>query len=172
VRTEQELDRLMDEVRDRYGPPPESVLNLAEYASIRLLADKIRVESIDREGQLVVLKFRADARLDPTWLLRVIQERKDVMLLPPATLRLDLKASTARETPVRRSVPGPTPRKGGDPVAGGSWWAARAKAGEVAPGFSKDEIMRQAKEDPRAEGGLFTRLGGLLRELSAGPSIN
>ncbi len=111
VRTEQELDRLMDEVRDRYGPPPESVLNLAEYASIRLLADQIRVESIDREGQLVVLKFRADARLDPTWLFRVIQEREDVLLLPPATLRLDLKASTARETPVRRPVPGPTPPK-------------------------------------------------------------
>ena len=35
VRTGPELDRLMDEVRDRYGPPPESVLNLAEYASIR-----------------------------------------------------------------------------------------------------------------------------------------
>jgi transcription-repair coupling factor (superfamily II helicase) len=174
VRTEQELDRLMDEVRDRYGPPPESVLNLAEYASIRLLADKIRVESLDREGQIVVLKFRADARLDPTWLLRVIQERKDVLLLPPATLKLDLKASTAREAPARRPSPGaaPTPRKGGDPVAGGSWWAARAKAGEVAPGFTKDEIMRPAKEDPRAEGGLFTRLGGLLRELSAGPSIN
>ena len=32
VRTEPELDRIMDEVRDRYGPPPDSVLNLAEYA--------------------------------------------------------------------------------------------------------------------------------------------
>ena len=41
----------MDEVRDRYGPPPESVLNLAEYASIRLLADRIGLESLDREGQ-------------------------------------------------------------------------------------------------------------------------
>jgi hypothetical protein len=51
-------------------------------------------------------------------------------------------------------------------VAGGSWWAARALAGEVAPGFSRDEIMRPAKQDPRAEGGLFGRLGGLLRELS------
>jgi transcription-repair coupling factor (superfamily II helicase) len=172
VRTEQELDRLMDEVRDRYGPPPESVLNLAEYASIRLMADRIRVESIDREGQLVVLKFRADARLDPTWLLRVIQERKDVLLLPPATLKLDLKASAAREAPARRPAPAVPSRKGADPVAGGSWWAARAKGGEVAPGFSRDEILRPAKEDPRAEGGLFTRLGGLLRELSAGPSIN
>ncbi len=62
VRTPPELDRLMDEVRDRYGPPPESVLNLAEYAAIRLLADRIGLESLDREGQTVVLKFRPDAR--------------------------------------------------------------------------------------------------------------
>jgi transcription-repair coupling factor (superfamily II helicase) len=167
VRNEQELDRIMDEVRDRYGPPPESVLNLAEYASIRLLADRIRVESIDREGQIVVIKFRPDARLDPTWLLRVIQGRRDVLLLPPATLKLDLKAAEQKPVPARVGA-----RKGGDPVAGGSWWAARARAGEVAPGFSKGEIMRPAKEDPRADGGVFSRVGGLLRELSAGPSIN
>jgi transcription-repair coupling factor (superfamily II helicase) len=171
VRSEVELDRLIDEVRDRYGPPPASVLNLAEYASIRLLADRLRVESIDREGHTVVLKFRPDARLDPTWLLRVIQERRDVLLLPPATLKLDLKASDEKVVAARRAT-GSVPRKGGDPVAGGSWWAARAKAGEVAPGFSRDEIMRPAKEDPRAEGGVFSRMSGLLRELSAGPSIN
>ena len=53
-------------------------------------------------------------------------------------------------------------------MAGGSWWAARAKSGEVAPGFSRDEILRPAKEDPGAEGGVFGRIGTLLRELSAG----
>ena len=77
VRTDAELDRLVDEVRDRYGPPPDSVLNLAEYAAIRLLADRIGVETLDREGHTVVLKFRQDAKLDPAWLLRVIQERGD-----------------------------------------------------------------------------------------------
>jgi hypothetical protein len=56
-------------------------------------------------------------------------------------------------------------------VAGGSWWAARAQAGEVAPGFTKDEIMRPAKEDPRAEDGVFVRVSGLLRELSGGRAI-
>ena len=61
VRSDGELDRLMDEVRDRYGPPPESVLSLAEYASIRLLADRLGIESLDREGQTVVLKFRPAA---------------------------------------------------------------------------------------------------------------
>jgi transcription-repair coupling factor (superfamily II helicase) len=169
VRTESELDRLMDEVRDRYGPPPDSVLNLAEYAAIRLLADQIRVESLDRDGPTVVLKFRPDAKLDPAWLFRLIQQRGDVVLLPPATLKLDLKASDKKTVPAR--PPAGRSRKGGDPVAGGSWWAARAKSGDVTAGFSRDEILRPVREDPRAEGGMFTRVGSLLRELSTGSSI-
>jgi transcription-repair coupling factor (superfamily II helicase) len=174
VRTEQELDRLVDEMRDRYGPPPDSVLNLAEYASIRLMADRIRVESLDREGPTVVIKFRPDAKLDPAWLFRIIQDRGDVVLLPPATLKLDLKAADRKpekREPAKEGALRRPSRKGGDPVAGGSWWAARAKSGDVAAGFSRDQIMRPAKEDPRAEGGTFTRVGSLLRELSAGGSI-
>ena len=33
--------------------------------SIRLLADRVGIESIDREAQIVVLKFRPEAKLDP-----------------------------------------------------------------------------------------------------------
>jgi transcription-repair coupling factor (superfamily II helicase) len=179
VRTEEELTRVTDEVRDRYGPLPDSVLNLAEYASIRVLAERIGLESLDREGQLVVLKFRPDARLDPAWLFRVVQERGDIVLVPPGTIKLDLRASPPKAAPSgppegRQPAPAQKPgrrSKGGDPVAGGSWWAARAKAGEVKPGFSRDEIMRPATEDPRGEGGLFVRVSGLLRQLSGGASI-
>jgi hypothetical protein len=52
-----------------------------------------------------------------------------------------------------------------------SWWTARATAGEVTSGFSRDEILRPAKEDPRAEGGVFSRVSGLLRDLSEGVQI-
>jgi transcription-repair coupling factor (superfamily II helicase) len=171
VRTDEELDRLVLEVRDRYGPPPESVLNLAEYAAIRLLADRIGLESVDREGPSVVLKFRPDAKLDPAWLFRVVQQRGDVTLLPPATLKLDLKKGTAPKAPTRAPAQLSGGKKGRDPVAGGSWWAARAHTGEVSPGFTKDEILRPAREDPRAAGGVFVRVSGLLRELSGGRSI-
>jgi transcription-repair coupling factor (superfamily II helicase) len=179
VRKPDELDRLMDEVRDRYGAPPESVLNLAEYASIRLLSDEIGLESVDREGQFVVLKFGADTKLDPGWLYRLVQQRGDVRLIPPASLKLDLKGSP--DGPASQHPAGPArgtgsrqiaPRKGSDPVAGGSWWAARARAGEVTAGFTRDEILRPAKEDPRGESGVFTRVGRLLRELSEGASIS
>jgi transcription-repair coupling factor (superfamily II helicase) len=181
VRSAEELDRLMDEVRDRYGNPPESVLNLAEYASIRLMADQIGLESLDREGRFVVLKFRPDAKLDPAWLYRLVQQRSDVRLVPPASLKLDLEGSptgpvaqrsgTAAGGSVSR-LRSNSPRKGSDPVAGGSWWAARAQAGAVTAGFSRDEIMRPAREDPRSESGVFTRVGRLLRELSQGASID
>ena len=154
VRTEDELGRLLEEARDRYGPPPPSVENLAEYAVIRLLADRIGIESIDREGQIVVIKFRPEARLDPTWLFKIVQERKDVQLTPPATLRLDMKIAGRPRSAARAS-----------------WWTARATAGEVTGGFSRDEILRPEKEDPRAEGGVFSRVSGLLRDLSEGVSI-
>ena len=125
VRTAPELDKMMDEVRDRYGAPPVSVLNLAEYASIRLLADRLRVESVDREGQLVVLKFRPDAKLDPTWLFKVVQSRGDVALHPPATLKLDLRAPASRK-PLERPAAGP---------AGGARdkWARGARNAWTAP---------------------------------------
>ncbi|CAN5675836.1 transcription-repair coupling factor [soil metagenome] len=171
VRTDAELDRLMDEVRDRYGAPPSSVLNLAEYAAIRLLADRIGLESVDREGGMVILKFRPDARLDPQWLFRIVQERSDVALVPPATLKLDLRA--APSAPLRRApaAPGTRPKPKGDAVAAGSWWTARARAGEVTAGFTRDEILRPAKEDPRGETGVFTRVGALLRDLGAGGAV-
>ena len=163
VRTEDELRKVIEEVRDRYGPPPASIENLAEYAFIRLMADRIGIESIDREAHLVVLKFRPEAKLDPTWLFKIVQERKDLQLTPPATLRLDMRVTDSGSRAGRPS------RTGGG--TGRSWWTARATAGEVTSGFSKDEILKPAKEDPRAEGGVFSRVSSLLRDLSEGVGI-
>jgi hypothetical protein len=44
----------------------------------------------------------------------------------------------------------------------------RATAGEVTGGFTKDEIPQAGQERPRAEGGVFSRVSGLLRDLSEG----
>src|SRR3954454_1701480 len=168
VRSEDELRRMIEETRDRYGPPPPSIENLAEYAYVRLLADRIGIESVDREGQLVVLKFRPEAKLDPAWLFKIVQERKDVQLTPPATLKLDLRVVDGG--PNRAALQG-RGRRADAQGSSRSWWTARATAGEVTSGFTKDEILRPAVEDPRAEGGVFSRVSGLLRDLSEGVRI-
>jgi hypothetical protein len=167
ARSAEALGRIMEEARDRYGPQPASIDNLADYALIRLLADRVGVESIDREGQIVVLKFRPDARIDATWLFRIVQERSDVQLAPPATLKLDLRTGSAVQARKRGSAAA-GPKKGGTEA---SWWTRRATTGEVAPGFTKEEILRPVPEDPRAEGGVFSRVSGLLRDLSEGARV-
>ncbi len=162
ARKEEEIDRVLDEAVDRYGPLPDSVLNLADYGRIRVMADRLGVESVDREARTVVIKFRPQAKVDPVRLVALVRQRGDLTLVPPAALRLNLDG--ARESGLvargKPSTPGPKSRRDRT-----SWWVARAKEAEVRPGFSKAEMTRAAKDDPRAAGGVFERLGGVLSEL-------
>ena len=203
ARNDRELTQVMDEIRDRYGPPPDSVLSLEAFGRIRILADRLGVESLDRQGSAVVLKFREDGRRapDPARIIKIVRERPDIQLVPPATIRLKLggpdgdagsRAGRPGAEQGRRAGglgirPGPVGvenrlRPGGaayqqrpagagagtrhgDPRASKSWWTARATAGEVKPGFTKEEILRPPREDPRAPGGVLTRVGSLLNAL-------
>jgi TRCF domain len=166
ARTMSELESTLAEIRDRYGRPPDSVLNLAEFGRIRIMADRLGVESIDREGRLVVIKFRQTAKIDPMRLVKVVHDRADARLAPPSSLKLDLETAEGapRTAPPPRSVRRPI---GARPSTDGApgWWTARATAGEVRPGFTKEEILRKPEADPRQKGGMFDRLGSLLDAL-------
>jgi transcription-repair coupling factor (superfamily II helicase) len=160
ARTEQELGTVLDEIRDRYGPPPDSVLNLAEYGRVRIRADRLDVESIDREGRLVVIKFRTNARIDGFRLVKVVGSWPGAVLVPPVSVKLDLEAPAVPSRPAApKTVPGrSSSNRGRWAESQGSWWTTRATAGEVKAGFTKDEILRKPEIDPRAEGGMFSRL--------------
>jgi transcription-repair coupling factor (superfamily II helicase) len=173
ARSEDEIGRIVDEVRDRYGPTPTAVLNLADFARIRVLADGLGVETIDRADAAVVIKFRPKSKVDLTQVIALVQERGDLQLVPPNSLKLNLKsASTQAPAP---AVPplslgaGSSPRK----IHGSakiqrkpSWWTARATTGEVTAGFTKAEILRPAAEDPRAADGVLAKVTGLLEDLT------
>ena len=92
AREEEALVRVLEEVNDRYGPPPVSVLNLAKYGRIRVLAESLGILTIDREGLSVVLKFSPDTQVDPEVLVQLIHRRSDVRLIPPCTMYLELRS--------------------------------------------------------------------------------
>jgi transcription-repair coupling factor (superfamily II helicase) len=179
TRTVAEVDALIAEFSDRYGLTPETVLNLAEYAKIRAIADRLRMETLDREGNTIVFKFRQDTRIDAAWVMRLVQNRGDLTLLPPAVLKLDLTKPVERPKPAVEIVkPTVTPAGRLKPKATGwvkppdtppgreSWWTTRATSGEVAAGFTRDEILAEVPLDPRAPGGVFERVRHVLDELS------
>ncbi len=165
ARSDAELDQVLTELRDRYGPWPETVEHLEQYGRIRIMADRLGVEAIDREAQVVSIKFRPDTqgkRLNVERLLKVIAGRVDTTLIPPATIKLDLRPKAPQP---------PKPAAQGTKVkarqsSSSSWWTARATAGEVTSGFTKDEMLKPPKEDPNAPGGVFARVRGLLAELA------
>jgi transcription-repair coupling factor (superfamily II helicase) len=180
ARTEEQIERVVEEAADRYGPPPASVLNLADYGRIRVLADRLGVESIDRDATSVVLKFRPQAKVDPVRLVSLVRQRTDLTLVPPAALRLVLSGGVAAGSGLKAQGPGLTQGsaqgsglkaqgkagpKGSRSSIAPSWWTARARTGEVKPGFTKADILRREKDDPRAPGGVFDQVGALLSEL-------
>jgi transcription-repair coupling factor (superfamily II helicase) len=164
-----EVGAILDELGDRYGSPPASVEHLARYARIRLLADRLGLESVDREGDRVMLKFRPDAKLDPAPLARLVQSRGDLQLLPPAILRLDLARPPAARPNASERRPGTskqTARQAAEAEGeDASWWTARATAA-VAPGFTREQVLAPPPIRPDQPGGLFDRLAGVLDELS------
>jgi transcription-repair coupling factor (superfamily II helicase) len=158
ARTDRELESVLADTRDRYGALPPAMLNLAEYGRLRVMADRLGIESIDREGRFVVIKFRPLGKVEPERLIQVVTQWPGATLVPPVTLKLDLEASVApqrvstRRRPLRDQ--------------GTSWWTARATAGQVKAGFTKEEILHKPERDPRGEQGVFGRLEELFNILS------
>ena len=134
------------------------MLNLADYGRLRIMDDRLGVESVDREGRFVVIKFRPVGKVDPVRLIDLVTRWPGATLVPPVTLKLDLEASGS---------PGPPgTRKRSSREQGASWWTARATTGQVQAGFSKEEILRTPEQDPRGETGVFGRLEELFNILS------
>jgi len=175
ARSEDEIAKNVDEIRDRYGPPPTAVLNLADFARIRVLADNLGIETVDRDGPLVVFKFREKAKVDPMRLIGMVQERADLTLLPPLTVKLDLRprppaVAPPKPAPAVKSTFAPnrvgaTADRPARQKRAPAWWTARATAGEVTPGFTKAEILKAAPEDPRAPDGVLAKVTEFLEEL-------
>ena len=156
---ETQLAATLDESVDRYGPLHPTLRHLAEYGRIRILADRIGVETLDRDGSQLIIRFRTDAPLDPGRLIALVRTRSDVTLTPPGVLRIHLGAqgeATARG------------RAGARP--GTSWWTSRATAGRVTEGFTKQEVLAAAS--PQLDAGLafLSEVGGWLSELGASPT--
>ena len=148
ARAEADLTTLLDEVCDRYGPIRPSVATLVEYGRIRVLADQMGVESLDRNGSLIVLKFRPTTLVDPVRLMRFVERRADVLLKPPSMLTMDLQSRGAPTTGTSHL----------------SWWTARARTEDVSAGFSRIDFQRAAR-DSEGPDELLERVGALLVEL-------
>lgn len=86
IRSGEDREQLLEELRDRYGSLPEPVRNLADYSLVKSRAEHMRIQSIERKRGCWTLRFREDARVDGTRLMRFVAETPGVVFSPDGLL--------------------------------------------------------------------------------------
>jgi transcription-repair coupling factor (superfamily II helicase) len=90
--TDDRLEEIRNELRDRFGALPQNVENLIRFVQVKRFAQQMGVISIVREGARAVVKLTAQAKVDPNKLLVLIQQDQHVKFSPNGVLTFPLKA--------------------------------------------------------------------------------
>jgi len=89
--TDDRLEEIRNELRDRFGALPQNVENLIRFVQVKRFAQHMGVVSIVREGARAVVKLTAQAKVDPNKLLVLIQQDPHVKFSPNGVLTFPLK---------------------------------------------------------------------------------
>ncbi len=92
VENEARLNDVRAELEDRYGEPPPPVRNLLDYAGLKLLAMRVGATAIERKRDLVSVKFRQNAEIDPAKLAKFVSSQRGAQFAPDGTLKYVSKA--------------------------------------------------------------------------------
>ncbi len=98
VESEQERQRLCEELADRYGPLPEGVANLVEYAGLKMLAEQLHIASIERRRDAVQVQFRESSRVDPQKLATLVASTPGAEFSPAGMLKCPLPEGPDAQT--------------------------------------------------------------------------
>jgi transcription-repair coupling factor (superfamily II helicase) len=86
VRAPEDVESLVQEVRDRFGAPPPALDQLAEHARLRVRAERLRVTTVEADSRSVRLTFSKETKVHPTALMRILQERPKSTFSPEGVL--------------------------------------------------------------------------------------
>ena len=90
--TDERLEAIANEMRDRFGALPANVENLLHFVQVKRFAQQLGVISIVREGVRGVMKLTQRAKVDPNKLLQLIHDNPQVRFTPNGVLSFPLQA--------------------------------------------------------------------------------
>ena len=97
IKLESEIESLRRELEDRYGPVPEEVERLMDYMRVRRLAERVLVQSIEREKGGIVIKFHQETPIQGERLVEVVSSYPGLSVDPSGQLRLQSAGINQRE---------------------------------------------------------------------------
>ncbi len=102
--TEAMLD-VTEEFIDRYGEPPESVVNLMRIALIKAYASRAYLESVTVHDGEAKLKFAAGARIDGGRLIAAVSETEGARLIASEPPAVEIRRKNAPAAAIAEKLP-------------------------------------------------------------------
>ena len=90
ARADDEMERIREEITDRYGRLPNAVENLFDYARLRRLSEKIGIVAIDRHQERLSLRLGEKSRIQPDKLMGYLREHRETSFSPAGVLKTSL----------------------------------------------------------------------------------
>ncbi len=91
------IDRLLEEVTDRFGRLPPQGQTLFDTHRLRVLAKPYGVQKIDAGPKLMQVTFRKDAPIDSRRIVELVQKNRSIKLAGNDKLRIDREISSAAD---------------------------------------------------------------------------
>ena len=95
TRNTEERDPIAKELEDRYGPVPEAVKSLLEYAALKSSAEGLGIERIDRRQGALQIKFHQQTRVDPVKLMNLVNRVRGARFTPAGVLQVPLDGQSS-----------------------------------------------------------------------------
>ena len=79
IKTEDEKNKILQELENRFGKIPEEIYNILEITKIKLLCKKIGIVSLEMNDNIMNIKFFNNKFSNPDYLIKLMQEGKAQM---------------------------------------------------------------------------------------------
>ncbi len=97
IETDAQLEDVRGELTDRYGELPAAVRHLLDYASLKLQAARVGAINVERKHDLVNIKFKQSATIDPGKLAQFVASQRGAKFTPDGTLKFTLTATAPEQ---------------------------------------------------------------------------
>ncbi|MBI5788756.1 MAG: transcription-repair coupling factor [Candidatus Schekmanbacteria bacterium] len=105
VENEAELQRLVDELKDRYGRPPIDAALLLEIMALKIVLRRLGVTKVQRENKAYRFSFSEHTPISPQKVVGLVQKNPRIMSITPEN-QLVVKQAHFEEDQVCREIRG------------------------------------------------------------------
>jgi transcription-repair coupling factor (superfamily II helicase) len=84
-----QVDRLQEEIVDRFGKPPAQVQTLIEVHRLRILAKSYGVAKVDASPEITHITFKPNAPIEAGKIIELVQKNKNIRLAGNDKIRIE-----------------------------------------------------------------------------------